>query len=67
MPAPKHPEVKVRLTGQDSNAFMILGLCTRAAKKAKLSAEEVNKFRDEAMSGDYDHLLGTCMQWFDVS
>lgn len=30
---PKYPNITVQLTGHDSNAFMILGLCRRAAKE----------------------------------
>jgi len=63
---PKYPDVHVQLTGKDGNAFMILGLCQRAAKKAGLSEEIINSFREEAMSGDYNHLLQTCTAWFDV-
>ncbi|MBX9725731.1 MAG: hypothetical protein K2X09_00575 [Rickettsiales bacterium] len=61
----KHPDVHVRLTGQDGNAFNILGICQRAAKKAHVPAEDIKAFMDEASSGDYDHLLATCQQWFD--
>jgi hypothetical protein len=59
---PKYPEITVNLVGQDSNAFMILGLCNRAMKQAGLSAEERDAFRTEAMSG----LLATAMKWFNV-
>jgi len=26
----------------------------------------IDKFQDECMSGDYDHLLQVCMQWVNV-
>lgn len=61
----KYPHVRVRLTGNDGNAFVILGLCQRAARKANLPAEEIKAFTDEATGGDYNHLLATCMRWFD--
>jgi hypothetical protein len=35
-------------------------------KKAKLQQSEIDEFNKEAMSGDYDNLLRTCMKWFDV-
>jgi hypothetical protein len=63
---PKYPNVHVQLVGQDGNAFVILGLCQRAAKKAGLPEGEIEAFMDEAQSGDYDHLLQTCIEWFDV-
>lgn len=61
----KFPHVRVDLAGQDGNAFNIIGLCNRAAYRAGLSDREVKEFLDEATSGDYDHLLATCMRWFD--
>lgn len=61
----KYPQVKVKLVGVDSNAFNILGLCRRAAQKAELPPEEINAFFEEAKAGDYNHLLATCMRWFD--
>lgn len=57
---------KVKLIGRDGNAFMILGLCQRAAKKAGWTDEQWHKVRDEMMSDDYDHLLQTAMEHFDV-
>lgn len=53
----KYPKVKVRLTGQDGNAFFILGRVQSAMKKANISKEEIDKFIQEAESGDYDNLL----------
>ena len=56
----------VKLSGQDGNAFNILGLCQRAARKAQMSKEQLEVFMKEAMSGDYDHLLQTAMKYFEV-
>lgn len=63
----KHPEVKVKLVGEDGNAFAILGKVRQAMKRAKLPAEEIKQFTDEATAGDYDHLLQTVMQWVETS
>jgi len=63
---PKYPHITVWLTGVDGNAFMILGLCQRAARKAGLTQEEIDAFHEEATSGDYDHLLQTAMRWFTI-
>ncbi len=67
MSAPKHPEVKVKLTGTDGNAFALIGRVTKALRQAKVPAPEVEAFQKEATSGDYDHLLQTCMAWVKVS
>lgn len=63
--APKYPDITVQLSNQDGNAFLILGYCQRAMKKAGLPKEEWLAFEHEATSGDYDHLLQTAMRWFD--
>ena len=63
---PKYPNVHVKLVGEDGNAFAILGRCQRAAKKAGLEKEEIEAFMTEARSGNYDHLLQTCMRYFNV-
>ena len=64
---PKYPNVKVQLVGGDGNAFAVLGACSKAARREGLSKEEIEEFTKEATSGDYDHLLATCMAWFDIS
>lgn len=63
---PKYPEVEVQLTGVDGNAFSILSNVKKGLKKNGASSDEVNQFYSEATSGDYDHLLQTCMKWVTV-
>ena len=58
---------KVKLTGTDGNAFVILGTLRRAARKAGWADERWAAARAEMMSGDYNHLLATAMRYFDVS
>ena len=63
---PIYPDITVTITGQDGNAFAVLGRCREAARDAGLSDEEIAAFMDEAMAGDYDHLLQTAMRWFEI-
>jgi hypothetical protein len=57
----KFPDVTVQLVGMDGNAFAILGRVAAALRKAG-HADAVKEYMDEAMSGDYDHLLRvTCL------
>lgn len=62
----KYPQVKVRLSGEDGNAFAILGRVRNAMHRAGVEDNEINAFFEEATSGDYDHLLQTCMKYVDV-
>lgn len=57
---------KLKLIGEDGNAFNILGLARKAATKAGWLSEEIDEFFQEAKAGDYNHLLQTCMKYFDV-
>ena len=66
MSKPKYPDITVQFVGLDGNAFSILGRCRRAMKQARLSETEINEFTKEATSGDYNHLLATCVEWFNV-
>ena len=56
----------LKLTGQNGNAFMILGLAQRSAKKAKWPQEKIDEYFNKAKTGDYDHLLQVTMEYFDV-
>lgn len=54
---PTYPDVTVQLTGQDGNAFMVIGLIDRALRK-QVSPEAAKTFTHEAMEQpSYDHLL----------
>jgi len=57
----------VKLVGEDGNAFVILGRTTSALKRAGANKEYIDKYKDEAMSGDYDFLLQTTMKYVDIN
>jgi hypothetical protein len=63
--SPKYPNITVQLSGRDSNAFMILGLCQRAATDAGLPKDEVDAFYKEATRADHEHLVQSAMRWFN--
>lgn len=56
----------VKLIGTDGNSFAVLGRVKRALRFAQYSDDDIKKFMSEATSGDYDHLLATCMRWVEV-
>lgn len=62
----KYPEITVRLSGADGNAGVIVGYVARALKGYGVVNEEIDEFRKDAYSGDYDHLLRTAMAWVNV-
>ncbi len=63
---PRHPEVVVRLTGEDGNAYAILGAVLRAMRRAGVPDAERDAFTAEATASDYAHLLATTMRWVTV-
>ena len=62
---PKY-DVEVVLVGEDGNAALIIGRVQKALLRAGAPKEERDEFVREATSGDYDHLLQTCMEWVEV-
>lgn len=63
----RYPNIHVTLSGVDGNAFNILGIVTRELRRNEVPKTEIDKFTNEATSGDYDHLLQTVMDWVNVS
>ena len=64
---PTYPHVTVQLTGQDGNAFMIIGLVAKALRK-QVSPEAAKQFTNDAMnSGSYDDLLRLAMGTVNVT
>ena len=56
--------VRVKLVGEDGNAFSIIGRVSQALRRGG-HADLVDEFREEAMSGDYNHLLATCLEYVE--
>ena len=63
---PKFPDVEVQLTGENGNGFFIVSRVRTACRRAGVDADEIEAFTNEAMSGDYDHLLRTTMKTVTV-
>ena len=54
------------LSGEQGNAFFILGRVQALLRNRGLSRQEIDKFTAEATRGDYYHLLGTVMRWAEA-
>ena len=59
-------DVKVQLSGNDGNAFAIMGAVKSALKKAGATREELDEYLKDSMSGDYDNLLRVAAKWVVV-
>lgn len=59
-------DIEVQLTGNDGNAFAILGAVAREMRRSGVPSAEITRFNEEAMSGDYSNLLQTAMRWVNV-
>jgi len=57
---------RVKLIGEDGNAFNILGICRQAAKDANWTDEQWTEFEAHATDGDYNRLLQIVMEHFEV-
>ena len=55
----------VQLTGEDGNAFGVIGRVRRAILSSN-HPELSDDFMNDVMAGDYDHLLATCMRYVTV-
>ena len=67
MPDTRYPDVEVQLTGQDGNAFAIIGAVSKALRQAE-GAEVASEWSRAAMdSGSYDDLLRLAMSWVEVA
>lgn len=62
----ERPEVTVKLVGEDGNAFAILGNVSRAMKKAGWTKQQIDEYLNEAMSGDYNHLLSVTNDYVNI-
>jgi len=69
-PKPRNPvRVKPTVTlssGVDGNAMSIIATVSRVLKTNGYTKQELDQFKTEALSGDYDNVIQTAMKWVDV-
>lgn len=62
----KYPHITVQLTGNNGNAFAIMGAVKKALLADGIDDDEITEYMSESMDGDYDNLLQVAMRWVDV-
>ena len=58
----KEGKVPCKLVGEDGNAFAIMGRVVEALRKNGQS-DKIKEFRAKAMSGDYNNLICTALEY----
>ena len=56
---------KYSLVGVDGNAFAVMGYVTKAMRREGKTKEEMDNFRKQAMSGDYNNVLNESQDIID--
>jgi len=56
-------QVMLQLVGLDGNAYSLMGAFKKQARRERWTKEEIDFVLKDCMSGDYNHLLATLMQY----
>ncbi len=59
-------DVRVKIIGEDGNAFAILGRVQKALRQVRYDKEFIGKYMEQATSGSYDNLLHATMTYVEV-
>lgn len=71
----KYPECTVELTGMNGNAVLVFRKVRKELIRHLVDVKgwdrqdaesEGNAFQEEAISGDYDNVIATCLRWVNV-
>jgi len=62
----KYPDITVSFNGVNGNALNLIGIVRQALVRNHIDKAEITKFVDDAISGDYNHVLVTCMSTVNV-
>lgn len=58
--------VKMQLVGLDGNAFSLLGAFRKEARKQGWDVDSIGKVSSHAISGDYNNLIATLVQFTEA-
>ncbi len=62
----KYFDIDVQLIGESGNAGFIIGKVAKALKRAGATKAEIDEYRNESTSGDYNNVIQTAMRWVNV-
>lgn len=65
---PKYEDVYVGIdvNGVGGNAYAIIASVVSGMKSVGAPKSDIEAFRSEAISGDYEHLKEVCSEWVDI-
>jgi len=62
----KYP-ITIRLSGRSRIPDNVISRVAKALKLGGVSKTEVHQFREEAIGGDYDHVVAIAKRWVEVT
>lgn len=67
MESPEYPltDIKCKLINTDGNAFALISRVREALRRGGRS-DLIEQFTREAMNGNYDNVIATCLKFVDV-
>jgi hypothetical protein len=63
---PKYPGAVVKLLGHGDNAHVVIGRVTRVMTAYGVPKAERDAYREDALSGDWEHLIAVTCRWVQV-
>lgn len=59
-------KVKCKLTGEDGNAFAVMGRVVTALKQAGVTEEKISIYLEDAMMSNYENLILVSMTYLEM-
>lgn len=60
------PKTDAVIYNPDGNGFVIIGAAITAMRKENVDKDVIEKYKKEAMAGDYDNLLMVTMKYVEI-
>lgn len=63
---PIYPTIRLRLHGSSPHPLMILAAMSEGLRASGVERDEIDRIVVEALSGDFDNILATCLKYVRV-